>query len=63
MMELMKATCLWKMNDEMEWEPIRFWRTVVGHLVGRPWMVQRILRRVHSRMFSSVLESDHSLEL
>ena len=56
MMEFMKVSCLWEMKDEMEWEmkdemewePIRLWRAVVGHLVGRPWMVRRILRWVRS---------------
>ena len=48
MMELMKASCNLKMKDEMEQEPNRLWRAVVGHLVGRPWMVCRILQWVHS---------------
>ena len=38
-MEFMKASCLWEMNDEMEQEPIRLWGAVVGHLVGRLWTV------------------------
>ena len=31
-MEFMKASCLWEMNDEMEWESIRLWRAVAGRL-------------------------------
>ena len=46
----------------MEREPIRLWRAAVGHLMGRPWMVRRILRYVRSRTFSSVLVSDHNSE-
>ena len=43
-MEFVKASCIWEMKDEMEQEPIRLWRAVVGHLMGRPWMVWRILQ-------------------
>lgn len=50
------------MKDEMEREAIRIWRAVVGHLVGRPWMVWQILQWVHSRMFSLVLVIDHGSE-
>ena len=46
----------------MERERIRLWRAAAGHLIGRPWMVRRILRWVRSRMFSSVLVSDHNSE-
>ena len=46
----------------MEREPIRLWRAVVGHLVGRTWMVRRILRWVRSKMFSLVFVSDHNSE-
>ena len=34
--EFMKGSCLWEMKDEMEREPIRLWRAVVGHLIVRP---------------------------
>ena len=62
MMEFMKASCCWEMYDEMEREAIRLWRAAAGHLIGRPWMVRRILWWVRSRMFSLVLMSDHNSE-
>ena len=38
MMEFVKASCHLEIKDEMEWEPNRLWRAVVGHLVGRRYV-------------------------
>ena len=60
MMEFIKASCRWEMQDEMEWEPIRLWRAATGHLIGRPWMQDLTVGA--RKMFSSVFVSAHNSE-
>ena len=55
-MELTKASC----EEERLREPGRLRRTDNGHLVGNPWIVQRIFEWTLSIISSSVLVIDHS---
>ena len=59
-MELMNVSCCWEMNDNMPLEYRRLVKAMLGHLVGRPWMVWRILRWMYSSIRHSVLLIDHS---
>ena len=40
----------------MSLEPRRLVRATLGHLVGRPWMVLKIFRWMHSSISDSVLD-------
>ena len=59
-MELIKVSCCWEMNEDISLEPRRLVRATLGHLVGRPWIVLKIFRWTRSSISDSVLDIVHS---
>ena len=60
LMNVMNVSCCWEVNEDMSFQPRRLVRAMLGHLVGRPWMVRRILRWMRSSIRHSVLLNTHS---
>ena len=58
-MELIKVSCCWDMNEDMSLEPRRLVTATLGDLVGRPCIVLKIFRWTCSSISDSVLDVVH----